>query len=64
MSQTANKKLSIETIKVLKDLQNDINEMLKYGSNIEVVWKLEKLQNDKAFEKSADYIRKSLDKNH
>jgi len=29
-------------------------------SNIEVVWELEKLQNNKALQKSADFIRKSL----
>ena len=55
-------KLSADTLKVIKDLQDDLNDMLKLGSNIEVVWKLENLHHDKAFLKSADYIRKSLNK--
>ena len=55
-----NKKLSNETIQMLKDLQDDINRMMNMESNIEVVWKMEQLQNEKAFQKSADFIRKSL----
>lgn len=55
-----NQKLSKETIQVLKDLQDDINQMMNMESNIEVVWKMEQLQNEKAFQKSADFIRKSL----
>ena len=55
-----NQKLSKETILMLKDLQDDINRMIYMGSNMEVVWKMEQLQNEKAFQKSADFIRKSL----
>lgn len=55
-----NKKLSNETIQMLKDLQDDINRMMNMESNMEVVWKMEQLQNEKAFQKSADFIRKSL----
>lgn len=53
-------KLSKESIQVLNDLKQDIEEMLLMGSNIEVIWKLEELQNNKAFLKSAEFIRKSL----
>ena len=55
-------KLSKETIQMLKDLKDDIEQMMTMESNIEVVWKLEQLQNEKAFQKSADFIRKSLAK--
>ena len=55
-----NQKLSNETIQMLKDLQDDINRMMSMESNMEVVWKMEQLQNDKAFQKNADFIRKSL----
>ena len=55
-----NQKLSKKTIQMLKDLQDDINRMMNMESNMEVVWKMEQLQNEKAFQKSADFIRKSL----
>jgi hypothetical protein len=55
-----NQKLNKETIQVLKDLQYDIDRMMRMQSNFEVIWELEKLQNEKAFQKSADFIRKSL----
>jgi hypothetical protein len=55
-----NQKLSNETIQMLKDLQDDINRMMNMESNMEVVWKMEQFQNEKAFQKSADFIRKSL----
>ena len=55
-----NQKLSKDTIQILQDLKDDIERMTKMGSNIEVIWELEKLQNDKVFQKSADFIRKSL----
>jgi len=55
-----NQKLSKETIQMLKDLQDDIYRMMRMESNMEVVWKMEQLQNEKAFQKSADFIRKSL----
>ena len=55
-----NQKLSKETIQMLEDLQDDINRMMKMESNMEVVWKMEQLQNEKALQKSADFIRKSL----
>jgi len=45
---------------MLKDLQDDIDRMMRMESNMEVVWKMEQLQNEKAFQKSADFIRKSL----
>jgi hypothetical protein len=53
-------KLSKETNQILQDLQDDINRMMRMESNMEVVWELEKLQNNKVFQKSADFIRKSL----
>jgi hypothetical protein len=55
-----NQKLSKETTQILQDLQDDINRMMQMASNMEVVWELEKLQTNKVFEKSADFIRKSL----
>lgn len=55
-----NKNHSNETIQMLEDLQDDINRMMRMESNMEVVWRLEQLQNEKAFQKSADFIRKSL----
>ena len=55
-----NQKLSKQTIQMIKDLEDDINRMMRMGSNMEVVWEMEKLQNNKAFQKSADFIRKSL----
>ena len=55
-----NQKLSKKTTQILQDLQDDINRMMQMESNMEVVWELEKLQNNKVFEKSADFIRKSL----
>jgi hypothetical protein len=55
-----NQKLNKETTQILQDLQDDINRMMRMESNIEVVWELEKLQNNKALQKSADFIRKSL----
>ncbi len=55
-----NKKLNFITIQVLKELEEDIKKMLLMESNIDVIWKLEELQNNKAFQKSADFIRKSL----
>ena len=55
-----NQKLSNETIQMLKDLQDNINRMMSMESNMEVVWKMEQLQKEKAFQKSADFIRKSL----
>ena len=55
-----NQKLNKETIQMLKDLEDDINRMMKMESNMEVVWEMENLQNEKAFQKSADFIRKSL----
>jgi len=45
---------------MLKDLQDDIDRMMRMESNIEVVWEMERLQINKAFQKSADLIRKSL----
>jgi hypothetical protein len=56
-----NSKLNPETIKMINDLKDDIEKMFFMESNIEVIWKMEKLQNDKSFQKSADFIRKSLE---
>ena len=55
-----NEKLSKISLALIKDLQEDINDLLKSESNIELIWKLEKLQNQKIFSKSADLIRKEL----
>ena len=55
-------KLNSTTKQMIKDLQDDLQEMLQLDSNIEVVWRMESLQNNKAFQKSADLIRKSLEK--
>ena len=57
-----NKNLSKISLALIKDLQEDINNLLKSQSNIELIWKLEKLQNQKIFSKSADLIRKELNK--
>jgi hypothetical protein len=48
------------TNQVIEDLRNEIEELSKSKSNIEVVWKLEKLHNEKAFLKSAELIRKFI----
>ncbi len=57
-------KLNQVTIEVIKDLQKDVNELMLLNSNIEVVWKLENLQDmQQAFKKSAELIRKSLKQN-
>ena len=52
--------LNETTITVLKDLQDDITEMLSLGSNIEVAWKLDKLHFQNALLTSANLIRKSI----
>ena len=49
---------------MIRDLQDDLQEMLELDSNIEVVWRMESLQNNNAFQKSADLIRKSLEKSN
>ncbi len=57
-------KINQVTIEVIKDLQKDVNELMLLNSNIEVVWKLENLQDmQQAFKKSAELIRKSLKQN-
>ncbi len=54
-------KLNPITIAVIKDLQKDVDDLLLLDSNIEVIWKLENLQNmQQAFKTSAELIRKSL----
>lgn len=55
-------KLNETAIKVLNDLMSDIEEIMNKDSNIEVIWALEKLHQDEAFFKSANLIRKSLNK--
>lgn len=54
--------LSVETIKILNDLQDDINQLLSKESNIEVIWGLEKLHNENVLLSSSEYIRKVLNK--
>jgi hypothetical protein len=49
--------LSKESIQMINDLQDDLKEMLQMKSNINVIWRMEELQNQKAFQKSADFIR-------
>ena len=56
----AQQKLDKVTIQMVEDLKKDLNEILEMESNIEVIWRLEKLQAEQAFKKSADYIRKAL----
>ena len=53
-------KLNSTTKEMIKDLQDDLRQMLELDSNIEVIWGLESLHINKAFQKSADLIRKSL----
>jgi len=57
-------KLNSITKQMIRDLQDDLQEMLELDSNMEVVWRMESLQNNKAFQKSADLIRKSLEKSN
>ena len=57
-----NQKLTPATLKMIQDLQDDLNRMLEMNSNIEVLWEMERLQNERAFQKSADFIRKSMAK--
>jgi len=54
------KNLNQTTIKEVRDLQNTFRFLLQSDSNIDVVWALEKLINDKAIQKSVDLIKKSL----
>ena len=56
------KNLNETTKTVIRDLKDDLKELQKMDSNVEVMWKLEELQHQKAFKKSADLIRKSLKK--
>ena len=56
----AQNKLNATTLQVIKDLQDDLAIMLRMESNIDVIWELESLQNNKALQKSADLIRKSI----
>lgn len=55
-----NLKLSPVTNQIIKDLQDDLEDMLSMNSDIEVIWKLENLANNDAIQKSANYIRKAL----
>jgi hypothetical protein len=54
-------KISKEAIQIIEELQDELNKMLKMGSTIDVVWKMEQLHSEKAFQKSADFIRRKLD---
>ena len=53
-------KLNATTKQMIRDLQDDLQEMLEMDSNREVVWRMESLQNNRAFQKSADLIRNSI----
>lgn len=53
-------KLNTTTKQMIRDLQDDLQQMLEMESNIHVIRRMESLQNNKAFQKSADLIRKSL----
>ena len=53
-------KLNPTTRQMIVDLQEDLQQMLEMDSNIDVIWRMEDLQNNKVFQKSADLIRKSL----
>ncbi len=54
-------KLNSTTIAVIKDLQQDVNDLLLLESNMEVVWKLENLHDmHQVFKLSANLIRKSI----
>lgn len=46
--------------KVISELRDELELLLKNESNIEVMWALEKLHNDNRFKKSADIIGKSI----
>lgn len=48
------------SIQVIKDLKEDLNRLSELKSNIEIIWALEELHNNKAFLKSAELIRKSM----
>jgi len=45
---------------LISDLEQDLRDLKKCGSNIELVWKLEELSNNKVFLISANLLRKSL----
>lgn len=55
-----NKNLNSETVRMINDLQGYIVDLLDLESNIEVVWKLEKLHNDNILLKGSEFIRKSI----
>lgn len=45
---------------LIADLEQDIKDLRKFTSNIELIWALEKLNKDKVFLLSANLLRKSL----
>ena len=45
-------KLNTTTKQMIKDLQDDLEQMLEMDSNCDVIWKLEDVGNNKAFQKS------------
>lgn len=50
-----------ETAKALiEDLKEDVKSLEKLESNIEIIWALEKLHNQKILLRSAELLRKSL----
>lgn len=56
----AQQEINTTTKAIIQDLIDDMQDLLKKGSNIEVAWALEKLVSHKALEKSAELIRKHL----
>lgn len=60
--ERANKNLNDTSRKVIEDLIDDMKTLLAKDSNIAVIWGLERLHNENALMKSADHIRKSLNR--
>ena len=50
------------TLALIQDLKNDIKNLERKGSNMEVVWELEKMQNRKILLATSKLIRENLDK--
>jgi hypothetical protein len=54
------KDLNSTSLALIKDLQQDLKNLLKCQSNIELVWELERLHKQNILSKTADLIRESL----
>ena len=50
------------TLALIQDLKNDIKNLERKGSNMEVVWELEKMQNRNILLATSKLIREELDK--